>query len=150
MNASRTDQPRTSPVAFRTKSVRSSYGRPPAMVVIAPLLTARQDELLDLLLAVELDDGAEELALLVRAPRVVAERVAEPRRPAGLVDVPVQREARLELLDHLTDGGRADGPRRPTGVLEVHVGGELRRLVELGVVRRAVQRVDGSLRGRGH
>src|SRR5919205_312112 len=109
MNASCTDQPRTRPVAFRTKSDRSSYGRSPAVVVAMQfLLSAGEQEALDLLLAVEIDDGPEEIALLVGAPGVDAKRPPDAGRSLALVDVTVERQRRLEIFDRLTDGRRAD------------------------------------------
>src|SRR5712691_8435036 len=145
MNASRTDQPRTSPVAFLTKRARSSYAPAPAAVAMNLLLSAREHEALDLLAALEVDDGAEKLALLVRAPRVYAERSAEAGGAARLVNVAMQRERRLELLDRRAHGGRADRPRRAAGLLEAHVGRQLGRVVQLRSVRRAVEAEDRVL-----
>src|SRR5829696_7693350 len=121
MNASRVDQPRTSPVALRTKTARSAASPAPGATVAiwcsSPrrfgALAAGQHEVLDLLLfAVEIDDDPQQLTLLVRAPRIDAQRAAEPVRAARLVDVAMQRERRLMALDRLPDGGRADGYRR--------------------------------------
>src|SRR5262245_5823090 len=144
MNASRVDQPRTSPVAFLTKTARSAAS-PAATVAIELLLlvlAAGQNEVLDLLLAVEIDDDPEQLTLFVRAAGVDAERVAEAVRPPRLVDVTVQGEPRLIALDHLPHGLRADRDGGAARVLERHVLGQLRRLVEPGVVGRAVQVED--------
>src|SRR5919204_1766917 len=121
MNASRTDQPRTSPVALRTKTWRSSPSPPAATDAISPssgCLTARQHEPLDLLLAVHLDDGAQQLPLLVRAAGVDAQRLPQPARPARLVDVPVQRERRLVALDRLAHRGRPARHGRAPRILE--------------------------------
>src|SRR5262249_8001697 len=114
------------------------------------LLSACEHELLHLLAAVHLHDGTEELSLLVRAPRVDGQRATEARRAARLVDMPVQRERGLELLDRLADGGRADGLGGATGVLQPHVLRELRRVVEAGRIRWAVEAEDRALRRRRH
>src|ERR1044072_4352737 len=97
MNASRVDHPRTSPVALRTNTARSTSPEPDATVAMLVLLqvassaggvlAAGQHEVLHLLLAVEIDDDAEQLSLLVTAPRVDAEGLPEPMRPARLLDV---------------------------------------------------------------
>src|SRR3954449_11679630 len=107
MNASRTDQPRTRPVALRTKRACSPCPAPAATVAIADYLlelrisAACQNELLDLLLAVDVDHGTEQLSLLVRAAGVDAQRLPKPRGSARLVDVAVQRQRRLVLFDRL-------------------------------------------------
>src|SRR4029078_752290 len=145
MNASPTDQPRTRPVAFRTKSDRSSYA-PAVVVAMQFLLSAREQEALDLLLAVEVDDGPEEIALLVGAPGVDAERAPDPGRRLAFVDVTVEGQRRLEIFDGLADGRRADRLRRAAGVLQLHVLGEVRRLVEPWVVGRAVEGGESRLR----
>src|ERR1051326_7951618 len=150
MNASCTDQPRTSPVAFRTKSERSSYGAPLAMVAMHVLLSACQQEALHLLLAVEVDDGAQQVALLVRAAGINAQRSADSAIAAGLVDVAVEGERGLVLLDCLADGGRADRLHGAAGVLEHHVGGQLGGVVETGTVRRTGEAEDRALGRSGH
>src|SRR4051794_28753946 len=116
MNASRTDHPRTRPVALRTKSDCSPGCPAPAATVAIPdyllelrISAACQNELLDLLLAVDVDHGTEQLALLVRAAGVDAQGLPEPRCAARLVDVAVQRQRRLVLLDRLAYSG---GPHR--------------------------------------
>src|ERR1051325_317497 len=96
MNASRVDHPRTSPVALRTNTARSTSPAPDATVAMLVLLqvasraggvlAAGQHEVLHLLLAVEIDDDPEQLPLLVAAPRVDAERLPQPMCPARLVD----------------------------------------------------------------
>src|ERR1044072_6607738 len=101
MNASRVDHPRTRPVALRTKTARSTES-PDATVAMPLLLAAGQNEVLDLLLAFEVDDDPEQLTLLVTAPRVDAKRLPEPMCSARFVDVPVQRERGLVALDHVT------------------------------------------------
>src|SRR5947209_19921565 len=115
MNASRTDQPRTKPVALRTKTARSSNGLPaPATVAIyvkpplaseppkprigAAPLAARQYEFLDLLSTLDVDHCPEQLSLLVRASGIDAERPSKPLRPPRFVDVTVQRKRRLVAL----------------------------------------------------
>src|SRR5512133_87550 len=98
MNASKTDHPFTRPVALRTNIVRSTGMS--ALAKAPPFLAGCQHELLDLL-AVELDQRAQQLSLLVRAPGVDAEGVADAGVAAGFVDVPVQRECGLGLLDRL-------------------------------------------------
>src|SRR3954454_1018612 len=105
-------------------------------------LSARQNEPLDLLLAVEVDDRPEELPLFIRAPGVDAERAAEPRRAARLVDVAVQRQRRLQRLDRLPDGGRAGGDGRMARVAQIHLGRQLRRVVEARAIGRAVEAED--------
>src|ERR1700754_1898523 len=136
MKASRTDQPRTRPVALRTKSACSP---PDATVAIRSLLrrclTAGQDEALDLLLAIHVDDRSQQLSLLVGAPRVDAQRAAQPVGAARLVDVTVQRQRRLVALDGLADRRRADGDRGAPRALEVHALRELRGVVEPRAVR---------------
>src|SRR5690242_20780484 len=109
MNASCNDQPRTRPVAFRTNSERSSYGGSPAIVAMQlPSLSASEQEPLDLLLAVQVHDRSEQIALLVRAAGINAERSADTAVAPRLVDVAVQRERRLMLLDRLAHRRRAD------------------------------------------
>src|SRR6266536_5503725 len=116
MNASRTDQPRTSPVALRTKTACSAPSPPAATDAISltsssGCLTARQHEPLDLLLAVHVYDRPEKLPLLVGAAGVDAQRLPEPVSAAGLVDVAVQRERRLVALDRLPHRRRAHRDR---------------------------------------
>src|SRR5579871_6613960 len=98
MKASRTDQPRTSPVALRTKTARSSNGAPAAplatdaMSVDPPSswmpraatcaaasrsLAACQHEPLDLLAVLDVDHRPQELSLLVGAAGVDAERAPQ-------------------------------------------------------------------------
>src|SRR3954453_2903415 len=154
MNASRTAQPRTRPVALRTKSDRSSYAPASAATSAVDIeksssLTARQNEALDLLLAVEVDDRSQQLPLLVGAPRVDAQRAAQPGRAARLVDVAVQRQRRLQALDRLAHRRRARGDRRVPRVGQVHLRGQLRRVVQAGAVGRAVQAEDRPLRRGG-
>src|ERR671910_1647264 len=131
MNASRTAQPRTSPVAFRANSEGSvNSSALPAALSIPLLLSAGQHEPFDLLAALEIDDGPEQLPLFVRAPWIDGKRFADPRVPARLMDVAVERQGRLVLLERLADGGRTERHRPPSRVLEPHVLGQLRRLVE--------------------
>src|SRR5215217_2403146 len=103
MNASRVDHPRTSPVALRTNTARSTASPPDATVAMLDSSSSSptgQDEVLHfLLLAVEVDHDPEQLTLFVRAPRVDAQRLAEPVRAARLVDVAVQGERRLVALE---------------------------------------------------
>src|ERR1044072_3222471 len=124
MNASCTDQPRTRPVAFRTKSDRSWYGRSPAVVAMQFLLSAGEHDALDVLLAVGGDDCPEEISLLVGAPGVDAKGAPDPVRRFAFVDVAVERQRRLEIFDGLPDGGGADRLRRPAGGLGLPVLGE--------------------------
>src|SRR5918912_899020 len=123
MNASRSAQPRTSPVAFRVRRV--TYCRRHLS-----LLSAGQDEVLGLPTPVELDERPEELALLVRASGVDAERLADAGVAAGLVDVPVEREDGLVAFDRLADCLRAARHRRVARVLQGHVLRELGGVVE--------------------
>src|SRR5918998_4298266 len=148
MNASHTDHPRRSPVAFlwNRSPVLESADVLVAMDLL--LLSAREHEPLDLLAAVEVYNGPEELPLLVGAARVDTEGPADPGVAPRLVDVPVQREGRLALLYGLPDRGGADGHRRAAGVLGAHILGDLRGVVEAGAVGRAVEVVDGPP-GRG-
>src|SRR5687768_15055481 len=126
MNASRTAHPRTRPVALRAKSDGSTDGSTrPAALSIPLLLSARHDEALDLLSFLEIDDGPEQLSLLVGATGVDAERATDPRVPARLVDMAVQRQHRLVLLYRITHGGRAQWDRGSPRVLEPHVLREL-------------------------
>src|SRR5439155_9256644 len=113
-------------------------------------LSAREDEARDLLLAVEVHDGAEQLALLVRAARVDAESSTDAGGALRLVDVAVEPEARLVLLDRGAHGGRADGDGGAPRLLERHVLRQLRSVVEPGAVRRAVQAEDRPLPRRRH
>ena len=64
--------------------------------------------------------------------------------------MPVQSERGLELLDRLPHGGRADRLGRVARVLQPHVLGELRRVVQPGAVRGAVEAEDRPLARRGH
>src|SRR5215471_15510620 len=122
MNASRTDHPLTRPVALRTKSVRSAGTSAAAITTpfrslpksrsrcrwVRLLSAAGQHEVLDLL-AVQLDERAQQLSLFVRAAGVDDQGVANPGVPAGLVDVAVQREHRPELLDRAAHRLGANG-----------------------------------------
>src|SRR5450756_1821165 len=104
----------------------------------------RQPVALQLLLAVELDDAPGERALDVRAPRVDGQRAPDTHGGTALVDVPVEREDRLDLFDHLPDGRRA----HMSGVLPLYrerLPVDLRRHVELRVVRRRVKAQDEAL-----
>ena len=94
------------------------------------LLSACEQEPLDLLLAVQVDHRAEQVALLVLTAGINAERSADAAVAAGLVDVAVHRERRLVLLDRLAHGGRADRLHGAAGVLQHHVGRQLGRVVE--------------------
>src|SRR5919197_5548481 len=102
MNASRVDQPRTRPVALRTKTARSAASPAPAVTEAiltlssssGGVLAARQYEVLHLLLALDVDHRPEQLTLLVGAAGIHAERLPEPVRAARLVDVAVQSERR--------------------------------------------------------
>src|SRR6476661_4605708 len=127
MKASKTDQPLIRPVALRTNIVRSTGMS--ALAKTPPFLAGREHELLDLLPG-EIDQGAQELALLVRAPRVDAQRVADARVAARLVDVAVQRQRRCGLLDRGADRPRADRLRRVAAVLGRQVVLQARRVVE--------------------
>src|SRR4051794_37007353 len=116
MNASRVDHPRTRPVALRTNTARSAAASPgPAATeailpsppsLLGGVLAARQHEVLHLLLALDVDHRAQQLALLVGRAGVDAERLPEPVSAAGLVNVAVQRERRLVALDHRAHGRR--------------------------------------------
>src|SRR5579862_281951 len=165
MNASRTDQPRTSPVALRTKTARSSNGVPvpgaivaicgyPSSVehrltITARRLAARQNELLDLFSALDVDHRTEQLALFIGAARVDAKGSAESLGPPRLVDVAVQRERRLVALDRVADRGRADRLDGMAGVLEIHLLRQLRSVVKPGAIGRTVQAEDRALGRRG-
>src|SRR5450756_860995 len=67
----------------------------------------RQPVALQLLLAVELDDAPGQRALDIRAPGVDGQRAPDTYGGSALVDVPVERQDRLDLFDHLPDGRRA-------------------------------------------
>src|SRR5579884_3703159 len=156
MNASRTDQPRTSPVALRT-NIACSNGAPvcavPSIAIsVIPFLSrfglsaapdggalsalaAREYEALDLLLAVEIDHRAEQLTLLIGTARVDAQRPSEAPGGAALMDVAVQRQRRLVALDRVAHSRRADRLDRVAGVLQVHL---LDPLGQLGLVLLAV------------
>src|SRR5206468_8688032 len=105
-----------SPCGRRGPALLSELPRPPLPFVF--LLSAREDETLDLLLAVEVDDGAEQLALLVRAARVYAESATDARGALRLVDVTVEAEARLMLLDRGAHRRRAHGDGGAPRLLE--------------------------------
>src|SRR5918999_1437767 len=125
-NASRTAHPRTSPVALRANSVRSRYGTSPTVVAMQySFLSAGEHELLDPPRAVEIDDCPKQVSLLVGAPRVDTECVADARISAGLVAVPMERERRLVLLDRFAHGLRTARHGRMARVLELHVLREL-------------------------
>jgi hypothetical protein len=55
-----------------------------------PFLSAREHETLHLAAAVQVDDRAEQLTLLVRAARVDAEGAADADASSALVDVAVE------------------------------------------------------------
>src|SRR5215210_6879201 len=153
MKPSHTDQPRRSPVAFLWK--RSSD--PAALFAICFLsvrLSCGQHEPLDSLAAIQVHHRAEQLALLVRASRVDAQRVPDAGVPLGLVDMPVQRKGGLSLFYGLPHSLGTDGHERAPAVLGAHVLVNLGGGVEARTVRRAVEVVDRLLRGsrylRGH
>src|SRR6185437_7464557 len=64
------------------------------------------------LLGVDVHDRRLEDPLLVGAPWVQRERLADPRRALALVDVAVEGKHRLEVLDGIADGRRSDRPER--------------------------------------
>src|SRR5674476_1109364 len=104
----------------------------------------REPVALQLLLAVELDDAPGERALDVRAPRVDGQRAPDAHGGATLVDVPVEREDRLDLFDHLPDGRGA----HMGDVLPLHrkrLPLDRRRHIELRVERRGMQAEDEAL-----
>src|SRR6476659_3139155 len=142
MKASKTDHPFTRPVALRTNIVRSMGMS--ALAKAPPFLAGREHEALDLL-AVELDQRAEQLPLLVRAAWVDAQGAANASVAAGLVDVAVEGERRLRLLDRRAYRLRADRLRRVAAVLRRHILVQPRRVVEPRRVRGAVQVEDDAL-----
>src|SRR5918911_5287262 len=149
MKPSHTDQPRKSPVAFLWK--RSSD--PAALFAICFLsvrLSASQHEPLDFLAAVQVHHRAEQLSLLVGTAGVDAQRASDAGVPLGLVDVPVQRQGRLSLLYRIPHRRRSDRYDRTPAVLGAHVLVYLGGVVEAGAVGRAVEVVDGLLRGRSY
>src|SRR5437899_6750308 len=79
------------------------------------------------------------------APRIQAKRVADLRLAAGLVDVAVQPQQRMELLDRLPHAGGAHGAAEeiPGGDRGPQVRVEKRRRVEARAVRWAVDQEDG-------
>src|ERR1700738_3163653 len=103
------------------------------------------DELvaLDSFLGVEVDDRRHQNPLLVGAPRVDRERLAELDRTLALVNVPVQGQQGLVLVDGLTDSCRADRAQRAPAVHQLEVRVEGRRLIEARAIRRAVEVEDG-------
>src|ERR671931_2011979 len=112
-NASNLDQPFTRPVAFRRNRVGASL----TAAIDPPLGASAVHELVVLHLVlprVDRDDRRLEDALLVRAPRVQRQRLADPRRALALVDVTVEGEHRLEPLDRVADRRRTDRLERLT------------------------------------
>src|SRR5712664_4184297 len=112
MNASNVDQALTSPVALRKKSagLAADAGVPIVASAICFLLTSSSvDQLvaLDAFLGVELDDRSHQHPLLIRAPRVDRERLADLHGAFALVDVTVQRDQWLMFLDRGPHRGRA-------------------------------------------
>src|SRR6202041_473445 len=167
MIESRTDQPRTSPVALRRNRVGVS---PPiasvAMLIsrlgafwggggakpIAHALTSRpvsaiyQKVLSDLpLLGVQLEYGTLQDAVAVNTAGIDGQRPAHTFDAAALVDVPVHREHWLVVVNSVAHGGRSDrfhdrpAMRRPERLVECG------RLVQAGAVRRGVEIEDGPL-----
>src|SRR5919204_557082 len=109
MKASRTDQPRTRPVALRTNRDCSPRGASPATDAMVPsLLSAREDEALDLLLAVDLDDAAlAELDVrrfrddLVHLELVVVPGAAEAADARSLQPFGGEAHPLIDRLEHL-------------------------------------------------
>src|SRR6266536_622565 len=139
----------TSPWRGRSPSGRTGPAllpEPRPQLPFVSLLSAREDEALDLLLAVEVDDRTEQLALLVRAARVYAESSTDARGALRLVDVTVEAEAGLMLFDRGAHRGRADRDSGAPRLLELHVLRQLRSVVESRLVRRTVQAEDRPFR----
>src|SRR6202034_3914637 len=165
MIESRTDQPRTSPVALRRNRVGVS---PPiasvAMLIsrlgafwggggakpIAHALTSRpvsaiyQKVLSDLpLLGVQLEYGTLQDAVAVNTAGIDGQCPAHAFDATALVDVPVHREHWLVVVNRVAYGGRPNGlhDRPAVGRPERLIQG--RRLIKPGPVRRGVEIKDG-------
>src|SRR5215203_3867723 len=149
MNPSSTDHPLRRPVAFLWNRSPAPEPAVVSLAIYLLLLSAGEYEPLDFLAAVEVDDGPEQLSLLVGASGVDAKRAPDARVALRLVDVTVQRQARLSLLYCLPHRLRADRYDRAPAMLGAHVLVYLGGVVEPGFERRAVEVVDRLLcRGR--
>src|SRR5579871_5801410 len=143
-------QPRTSPVARRTKIGPAAARRPTsASAMSSPpsrcSLSDGESVALDRAATVELDDGPLQVAGLVGAPGIDRQGAPEPRRAPRLVDVAVQAEDRLRPLDRLAHCRRADVREHAPPADDAEILGELRRLVERRSLWRAVEVEDQPL-----
>src|ERR671932_761740 len=97
MNASNVAHERTRPVALRTNKARVLVAAPvalpptPDVAIGAPLPFVPA--------AVEVNQGAQEGALLIRAPRVDAQRPSDPAFAPPFVNVAEEGQRRLVPLD---------------------------------------------------
>src|SRR5215212_5450416 len=150
MNPSNTDHPLRRPVAFLWNRSPAPEPAVVSLAIYLLLLSAGEYEPLDFLAAVEVDDGPEQLPLLVGASVVDAKRAPDARVPLRLVNVTVQRQARLSLLYRLPHRLRADGYDRAPAVLGAHILVYLGGVVEPGFERRTVEVIDRLLRRGRH
>src|SRR3989442_3798181 len=109
MNASKADQARTKPVAFRTKY--------PAASPMLRLLSARHEGVRAYTPpGVDLDHAALQSPRLIRATRVDSQRPAEPGDALGFVDVAVQGEDWLIPHNRIAHGRRPHRLQQLAGV----------------------------------
>src|SRR5215207_683942 len=139
---SNTDHPLRRPVAFLWNRSPEPESAVELLAMYLLLLSAGEYEPLDLLAAVQVDDSAEQLSLLVRAARVDAQRVPDAGVALGLVNVPVQRQGGLSFFYGLSDGLGADRYDRAPAVLGSHVLVYFGGVVESGFIGRTVEVVD--------
>src|SRR4029450_3571456 len=143
--ASNFDHPLTKPGAF----LRNRGGASPTAAIscppwLEPTSSVHQLIVLDpQFLGIEVDDRGLKRALLVGAPRVDRQGLAQLHAAFALGDVSVQGHERLVLHDRVADGLGADRPHGAPSGDELHVRVECGGLVEVGAVRRGMEVEDG-------
>src|SRR5919202_2742134 len=119
-----------------------------ARLALMSVLT-RGERVIDDLAAVEVNQGAQEGALLIRAPRVDAQRPSDPALAPPLVNVAEEGQRRLMPLDGRAHRRAAALLQHVSRVLGAHLLVELGRLVQPAAVRRTMQVEDAAVH-RGH
>src|SRR5215217_8167221 len=145
MKPSNTDHPLRRPVAFLWNRSPAPESAVELLAIYLLLLSAGQYEPLDLLTAVEVDDGPEQLPLFVGASRVDAQRAPDAGIALRLVDVSVQRQGRLSLLYRIPHRRRSARYDRTPAVLGAHVLVYLGGVVKSRTVGWTVEVVDRPL-----
>src|SRR5436309_10807155 len=136
MNASKADQARTKPVAFRTKY--------PAASPMVRLLSARHEGVrAHTPPGIDLDHAALQSPRLIRATRVDGQRPAEPGDALGFVDVAVQGEDWLIPHNRIAHGRRPYRLQQLAGMAGAQLAVERGGLIQLRSVRRTGQVENG-------